>query len=214
MNTTLPNNNDEMGPPGQFESWLRRHRAVLLDDPSPPGEHLAEERIAAVLEGRARLSRKERYHLARCTECRDVAAELGAELAVDERTSSWDDRIRAWLQPPVPVLAGALAAVAVGWLVVLPPTAVDSGYRARGADDQTATQASVTLMATAPDGVRRDVPSGAKLGSATASAFGTVIRLVSTRTSPSLGGTVSDCIGIIRRPPRVRLIRFDPMQKP
>ena len=148
-----------MSKPNHVERWLRRHRTAFFDDPAPADPHVAEERIAGALEGRVQLNRREHHHLGRCTECRYVAAELAPEVTFSEPSASWGDRVRAWLQPPVPLLAGALAAIAIVW-IVLPQAADDTGYRARGVDEQAVTPASVALVATSTDGMRRDVRSG------------------------------------------------------
>jgi hypothetical protein len=128
-------------------------RTALESEAEPP--HLDDERLAQAAEGTRPLQRAERAHLSRCAECRDVlaAAAVAAPPAPAQVITP-----RRWLRVAVPLIAAAAGALFM--VSKASPPSVSSEYQVRGKPGGSAEAASVTFLATDPDGRRRDLVAG------------------------------------------------------
>lgn len=130
---------------------------------APEGPHLDDGTLARLAEGRLRPTAAQRAHLVACAQCRDV---LGAAAVAVPDTAPEPRRARPWTWWLAPGLAAACAAAAVVAVPFGPrgDGVVDdvAGYRARGAADQ-AEAATVSFLATLPDGRREVLSSGARV---------------------------------------------------
>ncbi len=134
---------------------LHTHARAALDDEAE-GPHLDDERLAQAAEGTRPLQRSERVHLSHCAECRDV---LAAASMAAPRPAAQVITPRRWLRTAVPILAAAAGALFMVSRGSAPKTT--SEYQVRGQQGGPAEAASVTFLATDPDGRRRDLVQGA-----------------------------------------------------
>lgn len=135
-----------------LEEELGRWAREALQDEGPKGPHVDDERLSLCAEGRGRLTRAERQHLAHCEECRDVLGQ-GAALPQPETSSRWVK----WRWPAV--FIPTLAAAAGLMFALSPRPGPESEYRLRGASE-VAEQASLSFVATGRDGRRRVLNPG------------------------------------------------------
>lgn len=134
---------------GEMDAETQLQNEAVFGDGDPA--HLDDADVEARIAAGAAFTTTELEHLARCVECRTVVALVTADQQPPESLAASPLGRGLWLA------AAAVLAIGAG-LAAWPALRGDDGYTRKGAGAPLT--AEMTLLATGPDGARRDVRDG------------------------------------------------------